>query len=158
MKEFNESVLSFIIIGDNNNKKFDGVLKYNGQKSGFFYHRDSIWDLIRSFRNLGYYIDNVNSSIITEAGYDLITKGHILFCNCTIDDNYFGYLFLPNKLTNGQIEALQKFENILNQFETLHIMKVDPNNYEFLNSNEHSYNFNIKDLTIEEKSIKQNKM
>ncbi|MDD2180934.1 MAG: hypothetical protein PHW32_01040 [Bacilli bacterium] len=146
MNDLIKDTLSLVIIGDENNHEFDGKIKFNGKRDGLFYHRDSLKKIVNDFRNEGYPLGKVDYSMFNEAGFDLINMGHILFCNCTVEDNYFGYVFLPNKLTVKQVESLKKIEVSLQKFESLYLMTIDENDKESFDAREISYSFNVNDL------------
>ena len=149
MEDFIQNTLSMVIVGDEENELFDGEVFMNGKKEGYFYHRDSLKQLVISLRRKGYHLGMVDTSIASEAGFDLVNMGHILFCNCTVGENYFGYVFLPEKLTHKQAESLKEYDKILQQFETLYLMQIDENDKERFKSKVNSYNFNTDELTNE---------
>lgn len=157
MKNFIENTLSMIIIGDENNQLFDGKIITKGKKDGCMYHRDTFKQIAFDLWNEGYYIGKINDSIVTEAGFDIVNMGHILFCNCTIRNHYVDYLFLPEKLTNKQIESLKNFDEIFQKFEALFLMQIDENNKEQLKTQICSYNYSTDEI-INNNSIAKRKM
>ncbi len=146
MDDFIKNTLSMVIIGDESNQLFDGKIISNGKKEGLFYHRDSLREIVNKLRHEGYPLGKVDTSIISEAGFDLVNMGHLLFCNCTVEDNYFGYVFLPDKLTEKQIESLRKFEETFQKFESLYLMKIDEQDKEHFKTELNSYSFNTDEL------------
>ena len=146
MNDLFKDTLSLVIIGDENNPEFDGKIKFNGKNDGFNYHRDSLKQIVNDFRKNGYPLGKVDSSLVIEAGFDLVNMGHFLFCNCSIEDNYYGYIFLPNKLTAKQVESLRTIENSLQAFESLYLMTIDENDKELFETKEISYSFNVDEI------------
>lgn len=118
--------LSMIIIGDQTNKKFDGVFKIKGIKDGCIYHIDAINKIINDLNTEGYCIKNIDTNDTFEKGFYLISNGHILFGNFTENHKKkAGYLLIPNHMTEKEIISLRLFENQLQKFDTLYIEKKD---------------------------------
>ncbi|MFA5603572.1 MAG: hypothetical protein WDA12_01795 [Bacilli bacterium] len=146
MNDFVNDVMSVVIIGDDQNEEFDGKIKFNGKSDGFLYHRDSIKQIINEFKSEGYSLNDINLYSSNEAGYDLVSQGHILFCNCTTGKYYFGYVFLPEKITTNQIQSLKLFEEDFQMFEQLYIMKIDEMDQESFEINVQSHEFNVNEI------------
>ncbi|MDD4608374.1 MAG: hypothetical protein PHD10_04525 [Bacilli bacterium] len=147
MGDFIKNTMSLVIIGDEDNSKFDGKIKMNGKEEGFHYHRDSIKQIVKELKQEGYPLDNINFSDANESGFDLVNKGHILFCNCTMGSYCFGYIFLPKRLTDKQIESLRLFESNFQKFPQLYLMRIDKQDQESFETEVSAYDFNV-DLLI----------
>ncbi|MDD2434908.1 MAG: hypothetical protein PHO63_01495 [Bacilli bacterium] len=146
MDDFITNTLSMVIIGDEESHAFDGQIKMNGRKEGFFYHRDSINQIVNELITEGYSLSDINLENSNESGFDLITMGHILFCNCTMENYCFGYLFLPRRLTAKQIESLRSLEPHFQKFPELYLMRVDKENQECFETEVTKDEFNVDNL------------
>ncbi len=146
MNDFIKNTMAMVIIGDENNEKFDGKIKFNGKNDGFFYHRDSIKQIVNELNHEGYQLSNINFIDANEAGFDLVKKGHILFLNCTMENYCFGYLFLPQNITNKQIESLKLFEKTFQQFSELYLMNISKKDPEFFDTETISYDFDTSEI------------
>lgn len=146
MTEFNKSTMAMIIIGDEENKLFDGKIKANGKNEGIKYHCDCLKKIVKELDIEGYSLDGMNYSSFHESGFMLVNNGHILFCNCTIGNNTLAYLFIPPKLTEKQIESLKLFESDFQQFEEFYIMKIDELDKENFQSSLSCNNFDVNEL------------
>ena len=142
-----KKILAMLIIGDEGNQQFDGKFKCKRNNDGYRYHIDAIADLIKDYRQAGYNIDDVNlKNTSEEAGFNIISKGHILLCNCSINDNNLIYIFVPSKITNYQLATLKLFEPQLQQLQNTYIMKIDEMGKETFNSISFSNNFSFDNL------------
>jgi hypothetical protein len=142
MDNFLNNVLSMVIIGDEENKIFDGNYKTAEKTAYLRYHRDAIKKIIKEFNKEGYKFGKIDYSQSFESGFDLINQGHILFVNCSVNDSYLAYLFIPNKITSNQIKTLKSFEQIFQKFESLYLMQLDDSKDQFISSS-YSNNFTI---------------
>lgn len=147
MSNFIKNTLAMVIIGDEENKEFDGKIKMNGKNEYIRYHCDSIKRIIKELDNEGYSLESINYSSFHESAFGLVNLGHILFCNCTMASNTFGYLFLPNKITSKQVESLKLFESNFQKFQELYIMKVDEIDNQNFTTRLSCYDFNVDQLT-----------
>jgi len=145
MTDFNKDTMAMIIIGDEEDELFDGKIKMNGKNEAIKYHSDCLKKIVKDLDNEGYSLGGMNYSSFHESGFMLVNNGHILFCNCTIGNNTLGYLFMPPKLTEKQIESLKLFESDFQQFEEFYIMKIDELDCENFQTSI-SNNFNINEL------------
>lgn len=146
MNDFIKKTMTAVIVGDEENEKFDGRIKVGRTEDGFTYHRDSIKNIVYQLDLEGYSVGNVDFSNANEAGFDLVNKGHIMFLNCTTQNYVFGYVFLPNTITKKQIESLKVFEPALQQFPHLYIMKVNELDRETFNTDSNVYDFNVDSI------------
>ncbi|HHW68719.1 MAG TPA: hypothetical protein GX747_00040 [Tenericutes bacterium] len=147
MDDFIKYNLSTVIIGDENDPNFNGVIKKCGKKDGFEYHTDCVKQIVISLNNMGYYVGNIDYSHINETGYNLINYGHILFCNCYTDNIMYGFLYIPDKLTEKQIESLKSLEVYFQQMSTIFLYKLDEHNKELFEVTTYENNFTVDILT-----------
>ncbi|MGE5456214.1 MAG: hypothetical protein ACM3O4_03830 [Ignavibacteriales bacterium] len=146
MSDFIKNTIAMVIIGDEENEQFDGKIKMNGKEQGIIYHCDSIKKMVKELNKEGYPLNNIDFSNVHESGFGLVNMGHILFCNCTMGNSIFGYLFLPSRLTEKQIESLRLFESNFQQFQQLYLMRIDSLDNQVFESNISTYDFSVDNL------------
>lgn len=154
MNSFIENNLCVLIIGDEKNEKFDGRIKTCGKEEGFRYHTDSVKQIAAQLNYEGYSIGKIDYSHINETGFDIINKGHVLFCNCSSGNVLFGYLFIPEHLTDKQIESLKIYEEQFQKFGLLYLVKIDKNDKESFDSITFEGNFSVDAVISPEDKVK----